>query len=60
MSRSKDNQTNKVSQLIECNIFLWKKSYAKYGGETIPRLFSQKQKLIKSLDQTFEVLHSSF
>ena len=45
MSRSKDNQTKRVNQLIECNIeiFLWKKAQTKYGGETIPRRFSQKK-----------------
>ena len=40
-------------QLIEYNmrnIFV-EKSYAKYGGETIPRPFSKKSKLSLSLDQ---------
>ena len=40
-------------QLIEYNmrnIFV-KKSYIKYGGETIPRPFSKKSKLGISLDQ---------
>ena len=43
----------KFGQLIECNmrnIFL-EKSYTKWGGETVPRPFSQKSKLIISLDQ---------
>ena len=42
ISKSKDNQKIKVGQLIEYNmrnIFI-EKSYKKYGGETIPRLFS--------------------
>ena len=42
----------KLGQLIEYdmkNIFL-EKSYAKCGGETIPRLFSKKNKT-ESLDQ---------
>ena len=37
-----------------------KRIIPKYGAETIPRPFSQKQKLIKSLDQSFEVLQSFF
>ena len=43
----------KFGQLLEHNkrnIFL-NKSYTKYGGETIPRPFSKKLKLIISLDQ---------
>ena len=43
----------KFGQLIEYNmrkIFL-EKSYAKYGGETIPRMFSKKSKLSISLDK---------
>ena len=54
MSRSKGNQTmTSFGQLLECNmtnIFL-EKSYAKYGGETSLRLFSEKFKLSISLDQ---------
>ena len=52
ISRSKGNQAMKFGQLIEYNrsIFL-EKSYIKYGGETIPRPFSQKSKLSISLDQ---------
>ena len=53
ISRSKDNQTMKFGQLIECNmrnIFL-EKSYTKCGGETSPRLFSENLKLTISLDQ---------
>ena len=41
ISRSKGNQTIKLGQLIEYNMrnnFL-EKSYAKSGGETIPRPF---------------------
>ena len=56
--RSEGNQTMKFGQLIEYNmrnIFL-EKSYAKYGGETSPRPFSEKLKLsiklkLKSLVQ---------
>ena len=43
----KSSQTIKFGQLIEYemrNTFL-KKSYAKCGGETIPRSFSKNQKL---------------
>ena len=43
--RSKDDKTIKFDQLIDYdvrNIFL-EKSYAKYGGETIPRPFSKNQ-----------------
>ena len=49
ISRIEGNQTMKFGELIEYdmrNIFL-EKSYAKRGGETIPRLFSKKP---KSLD----------
>ena len=41
MSRSKANQTTKLSQLIEnnmINIFL-EKTYTKCGGDTSPRPF---------------------
>ena len=56
ISRSKDNQTMKFGQLIECymrNIFL-EKSHTKCGGETIPIPFSKKSKLSISLDQEFK------
>ena len=56
--RSKDNQTIKFGQLVEYNmrnIFL-EKLYAKCGGETIPRPFSKKSKLSRSLDQKSKVL----
>ena len=46
----------KLGQLIEynmLNIFL-EKSYAKFAGETIPRLFSKKSKLSISLNQQSE------
>ena len=59
VSRRKGNQTMKFSQLIEHNmrsIFL-EKLYTKYGGETIPRPFSEKLKMIMSLDQQSKVLH---
>ena len=36
------------------------KSYTKYGGETSPRPFSEKLKLIISLDQLSEALYSLF
>ena len=58
ISRSRGNQTMKFGQLIEYNmrnilkiIVNLEKSYIKYGGETIPRRFSKKSKLIISLDQ---------
>ena len=53
ISRIKGNQTMKFGQLIVYdmrNTFL-EKSYAKCGGETIPRPFSKKSKLSTSLDQ---------
>ena len=52
-SRSKGNQTMTFSQLFKYNmrnIFL-EKSYAKCGGEAIPRPFSENIKLCISLDQ---------
>ena len=52
----------KFGQLIECNmrnIFL-EKSYTKCGGETSPRLFSEKLKLSISLDQYSKILYSLF
>ena len=58
ISRSKGNETMKFGQLIEYNmrnIFL-EKSYTKYGGETIPRPFSQKSNLSISQDQLSKVL----
>ena len=60
ISRSKDNQTMKFGQVIECkmgNIFL-EKSCTKFGGETSPRLFSEKLKLVITLDQYSKVLYS--
>ena len=53
ISRSKGNQTIKLGQLIEYNlrnIFL-EKSYAKCGGETIPRPFLKTAKLSIYMDQ---------
>ena len=53
ISRSKDNQTMKLGQLIEyntINIFL-EKSYTNCGGETTPRPFPGKLKLSVSLNQ---------
>ena len=52
ISKIKGSQTMQFGQLIEYdrrNTFL-KKSYAKCGGETIPRPFSKKPKLSVSLD----------
>ena len=52
----------KFGQLIEYNmrnIFV-EKSYAKFGGETIPRPLSKKSKLSISLDQQCDVLNSLF
>ena len=43
ISRSKGNQAMKFGKLIEQNINIFlEKSYAKYGGESIPRPFSKK------------------
>ena len=53
ISRRKNNQKMKLSQLIECNmrtVFL-EKSFSKCGEETISRPFSKKSKLSLSLDQ---------
>ena len=53
ISRKKGNQAMTFGQLIECNmrnIFL-EKSYTKYDEETSSRPFSEKLKLIISLDQ---------
>ena len=47
------NQTMKCGQLIKYatrNVFL-EKSFTSCGGETIPRLFSEKSKLCISQDQ---------
>ena len=60
--RSKDNQAMKTGHLLEYNlrnIFL-EKSYTKWGGETIPREFSEKSKLSISLDQCSKVLYILF
>ena len=51
ISRSKDIQTIQFDQLKEYNVrkqFL-EKSYIKWGGETIPRLFFKKSKFSISL-----------
>ena len=60
ISRSKGNWTMKFGQLIECNIrnIFLEKSYAKFGGETSPRPFSEKLKLNLSLDEQSKVLYS--
>ena len=49
-------------QLIESNTrnFFHEISYTKYGGETSPRLFSEKLKSSISLDQYSKVLYSLF
>ena len=47
-ARTKDNQTMKLGHLIKYNkrnVF-YEKSYAKCHGETIPRLFSKKIKIL--------------
>ena len=54
ISRSKDNQTVKFGQLIECNIFP-EKSHTKCSWETSSRPFSEKLKLSISLHQWSEV-----
>ena len=49
----KDNQTMKFGQLVEYNMsntFFFETPYTKCGGETSPRLFSEKFKLRISLD----------
>ena len=53
ISRSKGNPTMKLDELIGYdtrNIFL-EESYAKCGGETIPRSISKRSKLSISLDK---------
>ena len=53
ISRSKENQTMKFGQLVEYNMsntFFFETPYTKCGGETSPRLFSEKFKLRISLD----------
>ena len=56
--RNNSNKTMEVGQLIEYNmrnIFL-EKSYTKFGGETSPRLFSEKLKLSIYMDHWSKVL----
>ena len=45
ISRSKSSQGMKCSWLIKHNMrnIFYEKSYAKFGGETIPRIFSKNQ-----------------
>ena len=52
LSRSKDNQTMKLGQLIEYNMrkMFLEKLYTKCGGETISRPFSKKLKFSISLN----------
>ena len=54
--------TVNFGQLIEYNTrnIFYEKSYTKCGGETSPRRFSKKSKLILSQDQQFKVLYSLF
>ena len=62
ISRSKGNQAMKFSQLVEYNmrnIFLEKPS-KKWDGETNPRRYSKKSKLIISLDQQPMILYRHF
>ena len=62
ISKIKGNQTMKFAQLIEYimrNIFPGK-SYKKCGGETIPRLFSEKSKFTISLNQQNKILCNFF
>ena len=62
ISRNKDNQAIKFSQLIQYNMgnSFFEKSYTKYGGETSPTCFSEKSELSISLNQQSKVLHSLF
>ena len=56
ISRSKGNPTIKFGQLKECNMrntLSFEKSYTKFGGETIPRPFFKKSKLIVSIALKF-------
>ena len=52
----------KFGQLTERNMWnnFLEKSYTKCGGETSPRLFSEKLKLSISLHQKSKVLYSLF
>ena len=62
ISRSKNKQTMKCSQLIKYNmrnIFL-EKSYTKFGGETSPTPFNKKSKLKISPDQQSKMLYNLF
>ena len=61
ISRRKNNQKMKLSQLIECNmrtVFL-EKSFSKCGEETISRPFSKKSKLSISLDKYSKAVYGS-
>ena len=51
--RSKSNQSMKFGQLRKCNMRANspEKSYTKFSGETIFRLFSKKSKFSISLDK---------
>ena len=74
ISGSKDNQTMKFSQLIECNMTMkfsqltecnmrntfLKKPYTKCSGETIARPFSKKSKFSISLNWQCNILYSLF
>ena len=60
ISRTKGNHTMKFGQLIENNIsnIFNDKSYTKCDGEASSRHFSKESKLIISLFQQSELLHS--
>ena len=58
ISRSKGTHTTKFGKLIEYDMgnIVDGKSYAKCGGETIPRPFPKTSKLSISLDQKFHTV----
>ena len=53
ISKSKGNQTMEIDQLTEYNIrnIFLEKSSTKYGGETIPRPFSNISKVNIAMNQ---------
>ena len=59
ISRSKSNQTMKGGHLLESRILI-QKSFAKFGGETSSRPFSEKPKVSAFSNQQFKVLYSLF
>ena len=60
--RSKGNKTIKFGQSIEINMrnIFHEKSYAKFGGEAVPRPFYKKSKFSMALDQQSEFLKFVF